>query len=146
MMHNLRFYMQMSYQLQPELSMPSSQHHLTMGGDSNEGVTYFAYHIRRGDFLTFYKKHSFTKQSGKKIWSNTKDLLDHNRSRLIYVATDEKDRSFFLPFRNISKTNSSTYQVVFLEDFMSRIVVPGNRSLNLNLIGKRGLDSSSLIM
>jgi hypothetical protein len=127
---------QLSYQLHPELSMPSTQHHLTMGGDSTEGVTYFAYHIRRGDF-----QYEFTKLSAQEIWSNTKDLLNQNRSRLIYIATDERDRSFFRPFRNASDPTASAFKVVFLDDFISRIVMPGNRKLNHNHIGKKGLVS-----
>jgi len=58
----------MSNQLHLELSLPSSQDHLTLGGDTNEGSTFFAYHIRRGDFA---KKYGDATITAPEIWNNT---------------------------------------------------------------------------
>lgn len=60
--------------------------------------------------------------------------MDRNRSRLIYVATDEKNRSFFAPFRH--GLDADRFNIVFLDDFISRIVLPPNRRLNRNHLGK----------
>lgn len=44
------------------------------------------------------------------IWNNVKHLLDANVTRLLYISTDEKNASFFDPFREV-------YTVKFLRDF-----------------------------
>jgi hypothetical protein len=59
----------------------------TMGGDTNFNATYYAFHIRRGDFQ--YKE---TQLGAEKIWNNTRHLLDKSISNLIYISTDEKDK------------------------------------------------------
>jgi hypothetical protein len=70
---------------------------LTRGGNTSIGPTYFAYHIRRGDFQ--YKE---TRLPAKEILESTKHLLEKHRGRtsLLYIATDEMDSSFFDPFRD----------------------------------------------
>ena len=62
-------------------------HRLTEGGNTNLNATYFAFHIRRGDFQ--YKD---TQIPAERIWANARPLLDPSISRLIYIATDESDR------------------------------------------------------
>ena len=51
-------------------------------------------HIRRGDFQ---QKH--TRWPAEKILNHTLHLLDKHVSRLLYIATDERNISFFDPFR-----------------------------------------------
>lgn len=80
----------------------------TRGGDTRVGATYFAFHVRRGDFQ--FKE---TRVSAESIWDTTKHLLDANRSTLIYIATDEKDKSFFSPFMK------KPFNVLFLSDFLN---------------------------
>lgn len=64
----------------------------TLGGNTNMNATYFAFHIRRGDFQ--YKD---TQISAERIWSNARPLLDPAVSNLIYIATDEKDKGSLRP-------------------------------------------------
>jgi len=55
---------------------------------------YHAIHIRRGDFQ---QKH--TRLPAETILNHTLNLFDRSLSRLLYIATDEKNLSFFDPFR-----------------------------------------------
>ena len=100
---------------------------LTLGGDSNKDATYFAYHIRRGDF-----QYKHTKISAQEIWDNTKHLLDNNRTSVIYVATDESNKEFFEPFHRGSENHN--FKVVFLADYIKRAML-GDSHLNQNHIG-----------
>jgi len=83
-------------------------------GDPN-GI-YDSFHIRRGDFQ--YKE---TRIPAEEIYENTKDILVPNST--IFVATDERDSSFFDPLRK-------HYNLLFLDDF--RHLFEG---LNQNYIG-----------
>ena len=70
-----------------------------------------------------------TRLSAESIWENTKHLLDEqkapNNIKLIYIATDERDKNFFSPFKE-------GYEVRFLENYYER----ANLSvLNQNHIG-----------
>jgi hypothetical protein len=69
--------------------LPSVEHASpkTLGGDTNQDATYFAYHIRRGDF-----QYEDTQLSAEEIWGATKHLLNPNVTTLIYIATDERNR------------------------------------------------------
>jgi hypothetical protein len=69
--------------------LPSPEHASpkTLGGDTNLDATYFAYHIRRGDF-----QYEDTQLSAEEIWGATKHLLNPNITTLIYIATDERNR------------------------------------------------------
>ena len=58
---------------------------MTLGGSTNEGSTYHAVHIRRGDF-----QYSHTRLSAERIWENISPLLNSSRTPVLYVATDEK--------------------------------------------------------
>jgi hypothetical protein len=86
---------------------PAHYHPKTNGGNSSrvEDATYFAYHIRRGDF-----QYRNTRQSAEEIYENTRHLLDSSITRLLYIATDEKNRDFFKPFH-------ADFEVRFLSDF-----------------------------
>jgi hypothetical protein len=72
--------------------------------DPNGAGGYSALHIRRGDFQ--YKK---MKLSGEEWLDNTKDVWKKNE--ILYIATDEKDKDFFEPFRRAG------YTLKFLSDF-----------------------------
>jgi hypothetical protein len=80
---------------------------LTQGGDTNRDATYFAMHIRRGDF-----QYHDTKLSAEQIVANTFHLLDPTVSTLLYIATDESDQSFFEPFKK------GPFTVKFLKDYL----------------------------
>jgi hypothetical protein len=64
---------------------------------------YNAYHIRRGDF-----QYTVTRFDAPHIIRNSAPEVPPNST--VYIATDEKDRKFFEPFKEI-------YDVLFLEDF-----------------------------
>ena len=95
------------------LPSPAAASPKTLGGDTNRDATYFAYHIRRGDFQ--YKE---TRLSAEQIWNNTKHLLNSSITTLIYIATDEKDHKFFAPFMR------PPWKVKFLSDFTDAITSP----------------------
>jgi len=77
---------------------------------------YTSFHIRRGDFQ--YKD---TRVEANVIYNNVKDLLKNNET--VYIATDERDKSFF----NIFKEN---YNVYFLDDFKPQL-----KEINTNFFG-----------
>jgi hypothetical protein len=74
------------------------------------------FHIRRGDFQ--YKE---TRIPAEEILSNIQHELTANTT--IYIATDEKNKTFFEPFR-------MKYHVYFLDDFKADI-----GSVNTNFYG-----------
>eukprot|EP01039_Chlorochromonas_danica_P003063 gene3063-3345_t len=83
--------------------------------------TYHAVHIRRGDFQ--YKD---TRLPSEVIWKNIESLFDWNRSRLLYIATDEKDHSFFQPFKTFLNTNGysgsgNRVEIRFFSDYLSQL-------------------------
>ena len=41
------------------------------------------------------------------IWANVAHLLDTNVTRLLYIATDEKNKAFFKPFHQVRCASSS---------------------------------------
>jgi len=77
-----------------------------------------SYHVRRGDLQ--YKE---VKIPADQLLENTKHLLEEGET--IFIATDEKDKTFFKPF--IDKFN-----VKFLDDFMDCC---GLQELNPNFLG-----------
>jgi GDP-fucose protein O-fucosyltransferase len=79
-------------------------------------------HIRRGDF-----QYHETRVSAQEILNTVKHLLDTNVTRILYIATDEKDKNFFLPFRQ-------HFQVRFLSDFVLKAHL-GDDHLNQNHVG-----------
>lgn len=96
--------------LPPHLPVQSAEigHPLTLGGDTNRDATYFAFHIRRNDFQVYYANQEI---SAATIWANTKHLLNSSISTLIYISTDERNKSFFAPFMQ------PPYTVKFLYDY-----------------------------
>ena len=95
---------------------------LTGGGNVNIGATYHAYHIRRGDF-----QYEDTRLSAEDIYAQTRHLLDPNVTTLLYIATDEKNKSFFKPF-------TKDFTVRFLEDYQKPALL-GHDHVNQNYIG-----------
>jgi hypothetical protein len=69
----------------------------------SETGDYNAYHIRRGDF-----QYSVVRYEAPKILQNS--MKEMTPGGVVYIATDEKDKKFFDPFRE-------NFDVVFLEDF-----------------------------
>ena len=71
--------------------------------DEEGGGIFSAMHIRRGDFQ--YKK---VKISAEKWYENTKEVWKPNE--IIYIATDERDKSFFDPI-------AKHHDIRFLDDY-----------------------------
>lgn len=71
--------------------------------DEEGGGGYSAMHIRRGEFQ--YKK---VKISAEKWYENTKEIWKPNE--IIYIATDERDKSFFDPI-------AKHHDIRFLDDY-----------------------------
>jgi hypothetical protein len=74
-----------------------------VGWQRSDGPGYSSMHIRRGDFQ--YKK---TKISAEEWLNATMGIL--RPGEIVYVATDEKDRSFFNPLKQ-------HYNIKFLDQF-----------------------------
>lgn len=93
--------------------MPREQHPMTGGGNvfaANE-ATYHAAHIRRGDF-----QYHDMKLPAEDIWANIRPLFNNSRSRLLYIATDEKTKTFFAPFQE-----SGEWVVRYLDDYLVQL-------------------------
>lgn len=80
---------------------------------------YSAFHVRRGDFQ--YKD---VKISAEAMMTNVGHLLPHNE--LLYIATDERNKSFFQPFRQRFPS------IRFLEDFED---IADLKGINPNYLG-----------
>ncbi|RYG65837.1 hypothetical protein EON64_11095, partial [archaeon] len=87
-----------------------------------EQAQYIAFHIRRGDFQ---QKH--TRLPAQDIEALTQHLVPDRAQRVLYIATDEKNRSFFQPFVQAYR------QVVFLDDVMHD---SGIEQVDANYVGK----------
>lgn len=70
-------------------------------------TSYNAFHIRRGDFQELYPD---TDVDATMIISETPRTFLKNNSTVVYIATDEEDRSFFKPFED-------SFSAYFLSDF-----------------------------
>jgi len=81
----------------------------------DEGI-YDALHVRRGDF-----QYPPTQIPADELYEISKDAL--HQGSTIYIATDERDKSFFKPFKE-------NYDLVFLDDFLD--VIP---TVNTNYYG-----------
>ena len=84
-------------------------------GDHNN-APFDAFHVRRGDFQ--YKR---TRVSAQVMYEMAKSQIPEGST--VYMATDERDRSFFAPL-------AAHYDLLFLSDFQSEI--PG---MNPNFFG-----------
>lgn len=77
----------------------------------------FATDIRRGDF-----QFKDTRIDAKEIVANSKDVLTVGKT--LYVATDERDKTFFQPLRDAG------YDILFLDDFQHLL-----KDVNTNYYG-----------
>jgi hypothetical protein len=84
--------------------------------DTNPDGDFDTFHVRRGDF-----QYTVTRATAEEILEMAQKKLTANST--IYIATDERDKSFFLPLKN-------HYDVVFLEDF-----APELQNVNTNYYG-----------
>lgn len=75
-----------------------------------------SFHIRRGDF-----QYTVTRAEAPQIYNISKKELAPNGT--VYIATDERDRSFFNPLK-------AHYDVVFLDDFLEAL-----QGVNTNYYG-----------
>ncbi|GKY94306.1 hypothetical protein MPSEU_000396400 [Mayamaea pseudoterrestris] len=73
----------------------------------NQNGEFDTFHIRRGDFQ--FKQ---TRISAEEIYENIKDVLPDGS--IVYVATDERDKSFFDPLKQ-------HYDLKFMSDFKDAI-------------------------
>lgn len=83
------------------------------------GTSFSALHVRRGDFQ--YKKVKITAEDW---YENTKDIFT-DPNEIIYIATDEKDHTFFDPL-------AKHYNLRFLNDFKE---IAGLDNIDPNLFG-----------
>jgi len=90
-------------------------------GDSSTRGNFVAFHIRRGDF-----QHKHVKLPANEILSLTSHLVPNPKERIAYIATDEKNMSFFDPFKEHFKA------VYFLSDFAQSVDL---KHINQNYFG-----------
>lgn len=81
---------------------------------------YVAYHIRRGDFQ---QKH--TRLACEDILKLTMHLIPNPKQRIVYIATDESNLTFFQPFKQYFA------EIYFLSNFTSLLPT----EMNSNYIG-----------
>lgn len=103
-----------------------NHHYITSGGDTNIDATYYALHIRRGDF-----QYPHTQLSAQQIWKNIEHLLNPNITKLIYIATDESNHNFFKDFNP-----TKIFTIKFLSDYLSGMRKRSSqKKINMNHIG-----------
>ena len=88
-----------------------------ISNDDGDDANFDTMHIRRGDF-----QFKDTRVSAEEILETTKEYMKPNTT--IYIATDEKDKSFFDPFKQHG------YDVYFLDDFLGLL-----QDVNTNYYG-----------
>ena len=81
----------------------------SFASDNGVPTDFYSMHIRRGDFSSQYPEGSVP----------AADLVEQSSTvipdkALVYIATDEKDKSYFKPFQE-------RYTVVYLDNFLSHI-------------------------
>ena len=96
----------------------------SFGDETTKGVSdeFDSFHIRRGDF-----QYKLTRLSAEEILANSQDVLQANGT--IFIATDERNRTFFDPFREAG------YKVYFLSDFVEELLPTVNRNYYQRSIG-----------
>mmetsp|Transcript_34475 Transcript_34475/g.72665 ORF Transcript_34475/g.72665 Transcript_34475/m.72665 type:complete len:587 (-) Transcript_34475:3476-5236(-) len=88
--------------------------------DKGAGPGYFSMHIRRGDFQ--WRK---MRISAKEWFENTRSWLVPDKSALLYIATDETNKTFFEPLME-------HYEVRFLDNYTE---IAGLSDLDPNYVG-----------
>ena len=101
----------------PQRSMPSPDlnHYQTLGGNTNYDATFYALHVRRDDFISFY---THTAQSGEILWQNVQSVLFPQVTKVLYIATDEQNKSYF----DIFTTEKSSFRIKYFDDFLPGII------------------------
>jgi Zn-dependent M16 (insulinase) family peptidase len=82
-------------------------------------------HIRQGDFTWKYHNGSNT-VTAEQIYENVREELEDGS--IVFIATDERDKSFFNPLRQ-------HFDIKFLDDFVSELYPDGFPRVNTNLLG-----------
>jgi GDP-fucose protein O-fucosyltransferase len=93
----------------------------------NVNGRYDAFHIRRGDF-----QYLDVRLSAEEIYSeNSRSVVPDGRT--VFIATDERNKTFFDPFRE-------HYHLVFLDDFADQIkdISPNHYGMLDQLVASRG--------
>lgn len=87
-----------------------------------------SFHIRRGDFLAFQQG---SQVNADEIYKNSRSVLEEGS--VVFIASDEKDKSFFSPLRK-------HYHLHFLDNFMHLIegISPTKYGLLDQLVASRG--------
>mmetsp|Transcript_30976 Transcript_30976/g.36147 ORF Transcript_30976/g.36147 Transcript_30976/m.36147 type:complete len:597 (-) Transcript_30976:143-1933(-) len=75
--------------------------------EGNQDGRFNTMHIRRGDFKDQYKG-SVT--SAEDLIAISKSILGNHNSKILFIATDERNMTYFEPFKK-------EYQIYFLNDF-----------------------------
>jgi hypothetical protein len=96
--------------------------------ETNPNGDFDSMHVRRNDWETQFGDYIV---SSSELYQNTKQELTPGRT--VYIATDEKDKSYFQPMSNV-------YDVVFLDNFKAEL---GNLNTNFyafvdQLVAARG--------
>jgi hypothetical protein len=94
---------------------PENGDYKSKGGNvfNSHQATYFAAHVRRGDF-----QYHDMKLPAEQLWTNIYPLFDFNLTTLLYISTDENNKSFFLPF---TTGHHRHVKVKFLDDYLSQL-------------------------
>jgi len=90
-----------------------------VGGRGGRDFHYVSFHIRRGDF-----QHKHTQLEAEEILRLTQDLISKRENKIAYISTDERNRTFFVPFYKAFKA------VRFLSDYDAAV-----SGLNQNYLG-----------
>jgi hypothetical protein len=92
------------------VQLKSNHSPLSMGGNTNENSTYFAMHVRRGDF-----QYDQMRLSSEELYEQTKHFFNSSISKIIYISTDEYNHSYFAPFMR------PPFVVKFLVEYQNRL-------------------------
>ena len=94
---------------------------------ANSKGLYDSWHVRRGDF-----QYTHVKVDVDELYKESEEQL-RDGSKSLYIATDERDKSFFEPLRQ-------KYDVMFMDDFMHLIegVNPNYHGMLDQLVASRG--------
>mmetsp|Transcript_5156 Transcript_5156/g.9128 ORF Transcript_5156/g.9128 Transcript_5156/m.9128 type:complete len:239 (+) Transcript_5156:3-719(+) len=92
---------------------------------------FYTYHVRRNDFAHIHLLHD----SNTLYWS-THELIPNIKNATIYIATDEKDKSWFQPFMEKMQYG----HVYFLDDFKDELdgIRPGFYGIIDAIVAARG--------
>jgi GDP-fucose protein O-fucosyltransferase len=100
-------------------------HENALAKTNGASASFHTMHVRRGDFTTSYQKGS-NAVTADDIYQTVKDELEDGS--IVYVATDETDKSFFKPL-------GQHYDIKFLDDFTTELNPKGFRQVNPNVYG-----------